>query len=149
MASNFYPNVLTLVCCHPHSMPCQAPYVPISPAFDNRVAFPETRRTTRQLTYRHKRSTPVVSAIPKQLCKTVWVPLARPPVCTRQPPPRHSGLPLCGHPKLATASSPRTAQELGTLRPTLVPAFRIFVPGPYQLPDRQETHNDIPVADGC
>jgi len=60
--------------------------------------------------------------------------LARPPVCTRWPPPRLPDLPV------AVASNPsvRKARELGTLRPTLDRLFAFSPWSPISCPIRHE-----------
>jgi len=120
---------------------------PISPAFDDRVAFPGTRRTTRQLTYRH-RCYPVVSAIPRTACKTV---LGSPSTTSGSHP---SASPLAPwstvHPSPRRATrrtSSKEAQELGTLHPTLVLAFHFFSLVPSRLPNWAGTHDDVPAIE--
>jgi len=88
----------------------------------------------------------MVSVTPEQLA-TVQVPLARPRVCFPRPPPRLYG--LLAHRRTAARrqSSSKEAQELGTLRPTLVPAFRFFSLAPNRLLDWAGTHSDVLVIE--
>jgi len=128
LASSLYPDVLTPVCRHPHSVPCPRPYVPINPAFDNRVAFPETRRTTRQLTYSHgvklggfgdpQTALQDCTGFPSTI--TGLHPMTSPLALWTI---------LCGQPWLATAFHPEWRRSLG---PYVRRSYRLllFLPGP-------------------
>lgn len=123
------------------------PYVPNQSRLFYRVARPVSRRTTRQ--------GPNVTSV------TLWFRQCPNSFATVVGFPQHDNQFASSRLPLGTLIYPvqpastgygvsiSMAQELGTLRPTLVPAFCFFTLIPNRFPNWAGTHDDVPVSDGC